>query len=332
MEKNKGRIFLVILLIVTVLVGYAAFNNRGNDNASSIDYSDINTWAYYESNEEVGLADVFFVGPTVYYGSEDAMNMSLDDEEQTERFLHAVNQEKGIYDQDNVRFFAPYYEQAGLNAYSVEDSDAYFEIAYQDVKAAFEYYLENENDGTPIVLAGFSQGADMCIRLLKDEFADEEVNDLLVACYAIGWRITEEEMDEYPHLKFAQGEDDTGVIIAFDCEDGTVTDTPMIPEGIKTLSINPLTWTTTNEVADKSLNKGAVFTKSDGSIREEIPELTGAYIDEQRGSLICTDVTSEEYPPYLDIFSDGVFHLYDWEFFYRNIQENVMVRMQAYAN
>ena len=58
----------------------------------------------------------------------------------------------------------------------------------------------------------------MSIRLLKDCFAREEVNDLLVACYAIGWRITEEELEKYPHLRFATGETDTGVIISFNSE------------------------------------------------------------------------------------------------------------------
>ena len=35
----------------------------------------------------------------------------------------------------------------------------------------------------------------MSIRLLKDCFADDAVNDLLVACYAIGWSITEAELE-----------------------------------------------------------------------------------------------------------------------------------------
>ena len=42
------------------------------------------------------------------------------------------------------------------------------------------------------------------------------------------------------------------------------------------------------------------------------------------------DVTPEEYPPVLPIFSDGVYHLYDYQFFYRNLQENVAVRTAAY--
>jgi hypothetical protein len=39
-----------------------------------------------------------------------------------------------------------------------------------------------------------------------------------------------------------------------------------------------------------------------------------------------------DYPPVLDIFSDGVYHLYDYQFFYRNLQENVTQRIANYLS
>ena len=301
--------------------------------ASLPDYSLEENWAYCETEDTEKEADVFFICPTVYGGTEDNFNMEMDDEESRESFLGATNMEKGIYD-ENSRFFAPYYRQAGLNAYelSEEEREPYLASACEDISAAFDYYMEEYNEGRPIILAGFSQGGDLCIRLLKDKFDDEELNDQLVACYAIGWRVTEEELEEYPQLKFAQGEDDTGVIIAFNSESEDVTSSLIIPEGTKTLCINPLNWKTDETPADKSLNKGACFTDYSGEITEEIPELTGAYIDPVRGALKVTDVTPEEYPASLSIFEDGVYHLYDYQFFYRNLQENVNVRTEAYLN
>jgi hypothetical protein len=294
-------------------------------------YAKAENWAYLETDTSDKEADVFFICPTVYGGDSENCNMALDDEETRQSFLGATNMEKGIYDAD-CRFFAPYYRQVGLSVYQmdVQDREQYLEIAYEDVKQAFEYYLENYNDGRPIVLAGFSQGADMCIRLLKDCFADEEVKDLLVACYAIGWSISEEELQENEHLKFAQGETDVGVIVSFNSEAEDVSDSLLIPAGTKTLAINPLNWRTDGTPADKSLNKGACFTDYDGNITSEIPQLTGAYIDDVRGALKVTDVTSEEYPPVLSIFESGVYHLYDYQFFYRNLQENVSARVASY--
>jgi hypothetical protein len=257
--------------------------------------------------------------------------MPLDDEDARASFLGATNMEKGIYD-TGTRFFAPYYRQIALHFYE-EDAAARepaLAIAYEDVKAAFTYYMEHYNEGRPIILAGFSQGADLCLRLLKDCFADEATNQLLVACYAIGWSITEEEMAEYPHLTFASGESDTGVIVAFNSEAENVGNSFVLPAGSKTLAINPLNWRTDSTPADKSLNLGACFTNYDGEITTEIPQLTGAYVDEVRGALKVTDVTPEEYPAYLSFCEDGVYHLYDYQFFYRNLQQNVQTRLAAY--
>ena len=321
---KKTTVLLFALILVSTLAGCGK-----TDEQPSI-YAKAESWAYQETDKTAD-ADVFFICPTVYGGAADRFNMPMDNQAAKNDFLGATNMEKGIYDQ-NARFFAPYYRQAGLNAYElpIAEREAYLSIAYEDVKDAFTYYLEHYNQGQPIILAGFSQGADMSIRLLKDCFADGEVNDLLVACYAIGWSITQEELTEYPHLRFASGEDDTGVIISFNSEAETVTDSLMIPAGTRTLAINPLNWKTDGTPAGKAENLGACFTDYGGTIVTEIPQLTGAYLDDARGALKVTDVTPEEYPPVLSIFSDGVYHLYDYQFFYRSLQENVGVRLDAY--
>ena len=297
------------------------------------DYSDRGNWAYCETENLSKAADVFFVCPTVYGGSESQRNMSLSDSESKASFLGAINMEKEIYDEDG-RFFAPYYRHAGLQVYTMPaiDQETYLKAAYSDVKAAFEYYIEHYNGGRPIVLAGFSQGADHCIRLMKDCFAGEEARELLVACYAIGWRLTEEEIKEYPHLKFAQGEDDTGVIVSFNSESEQIDESLIIPSGTKTLAINPLNWKRDGTVAYRERNTGACFTDYGGNIIQEIPRFTGAYIDAERGALKLPDVAPEDYPAGLSIFEDGVYHIYDYQFFYRNLQENVRVRIEAFVD
>lgn len=323
--KKRNTVIILFFLISVIFTGC-------KKQQDIIDYSEIENWAYCEIENNQKTADVFFVCPTVYGGSEKGHNMRLDDLETKTNFLGAINMEKGIYDVEG-RFFAPYYRQIGFLEYTmpVEEREPYLELAYLDVKAAFEYYMENYNEERPIVIAGFSQGADLCIRLMKDCFSDEEKNKLLVACYAIGWSITEEELEEYPHLRFATGESDTGVIVSFNSEAENIDESLMIPAGIKTMAINPLNWKCDESIADKSLNDGACFTDYDGDIVTEIPHLTGAYIDSERGALKVTDVTSEEYPAGVEIFEDGIYHLYDYQFFYRNIQRNVKNRIEAFT-
>lgn len=323
----KKILLFPLTFILIVSISLSGCSNQTN----TTDYSDRSNWSYFETDTTDRVADIFFVCPTVYSGSDNSYNMELTDEDTKADFLGAINMEKEIYDRDS-RFFAPYYRQVGLNVYAMEpgDREQYLALAFDDVKNAFEYYYKTCNDGRPIILAGFSQGADMCIRIMKECFRDENLQNQLIACYAIGWHITEEETREYPQLKFARGESDTGVIISFNSEAESIDNSLTVPKGTKTLAINPLNWKTDGAIADKSHNLGACFTDYDGNIVKEINHLTGAYIDDVRGTLKVTDVTPEEYPAGLDIFENGIYHLYDYQFFYRNLQKNVQMRINAF--
>lgn len=58
--------------------------------------------------------------------------------------------------------------------------------------------------------------------------------------------------------------------------------------------------------------------------------MTGAYIDPERGALKVTDVSPEDYTAALSFLQEGEYHIYDYQFFYRNLQENVKKRVEAY--
>lgn len=60
-----------------------------------------------------------------------------------------------------------------------------------------------------------------------------------------------------------------------------------------------------------------------------IPDLCGAYIGSW-GELVVTDVSPEDYPPGLDIFPKGAYHVYDYMFFFTNLNQNVADRTAAY--
>lgn len=297
------------------------------------DYSEISNWAYSETEVIGKKADVFLVCPTVFLGNtEDGIfNMALDDMASREVFLGALNMERGIYD-SQCRMFAPYYRQIGLNVYelSLEERETFLSLAYKDVEKAFDYYITEINQGRPFILAGFSQGADMCIRLMKEYFGEKEF-EKLVACYAIGWALTKEDIDAQPLIKPALSESDTGVVISFNSESPETAFSLMVPENSRSFSINPLNWKTDSTPASKDLNIGACFTDYSGNIIREVPFLTGCYLDSKRGALKITDVAPEEYPPVLDIFSPGVYHLYDYQFFYRNLEQNVLLRIEEFT-
>ncbi len=311
-----------------------AAGTAGTDTAAEaadpgiVNYANEENWAYFGIGEDKD-ADLFLICPTV--DMRDEYNMSMDDEETKASFTGALNMERGIYE-DSTRMYAPYYRQASMKIFDLteEDREPYLTFAYSDISAAFAWYLENENEGRPIILAGFSQGADMCLRLLEEYFGDESLYNQLVAVYAVGWSCTEEMVQKYPQIVPAQSADDIGTVICFDCEAPEVTETVVIPAGIRSYSINPLNWKTDGTVADKSENIGACFTSYSGEIKREEINLCGCYIDEERGVLKVTDVTPADFPPVLSILPEGSYHLYDYQFFYRNLQENVANRVKIY--
>ncbi|MBQ6588272.1 MAG: DUF3089 domain-containing protein [Butyrivibrio sp.] len=301
---------------------------------SPIDYSQAGNWLYdgaYPENE----VDVFMIAPTVDIFSES--NCAITPEYRT-NFRNAMNQQQALYAK-TARIYAPYYRQASIKVYEMTDpvaKEQAMKNAYMDVSAAFKYYLEHKNNGRPLMLAGFSQGADMCYRLLEEYYGGDSeravsLRNNLIAVYAIGWNMTEDMISKYPQIVPAKGETDTGVVISFDCEDGNVTDTIITPKGTKAISINPLNWRTDSVVADKSLNKGFVMQDSaTGAILSVEPGKYGAYIDPQRGTLIVTGIDSAAFPPILDVFPQGSLHIYDNFLFFVNLQENIQKRTEAY--
>lgn len=294
--------------------------------AEPLAYDDPSLWAWWAEGEQ--SVDLFLICPTVDMGRAGNLNMDVNDETMRGNFMAALMQERGLYD-GACTLYAPYYRQATFPAYEGADGAAEaFDLAYADIRAAFLHYLSQSD--RPFILAGFSQGAQMSLELMKDLFEDDALRARLVAAYLIGWRVTEDDLKDAPWIAMARGEDDAGSVICFEVESPDTEESLIVPKDCRTYSINPLNWRTDGTPADKSLNKGACFTNAQGGIDHEIPELTGAYIDEARGTLKATDVSPEDYPGV--IFPDGIYHLYDFFFFFRNLQDNVRVRIDAYMN
>ena len=82
--------------------------------------------------------------------------------------------------------------------------------------------------------------------------------------------------------------------------------------------MNPLLWSTSDAPADKSLNLGAVFYDDvrDVIVRD-VPHYCGAQIDPKTGALVTTP--PDKLP--LGSFPPGVYHKYDYAFWYRNLEK-----------
>lgn len=318
MKKNITTALLSMLMAL-ILAGC------GEKGDTALQYADKENWAYFPEALEHDV-DVFFVAPTA--GHDDSFNMKMDDEDYKASFKGATTMEMGIYD-TMADFYAPYYRQISLECYllPIEEQEQYLQIAYEDVEEAFDYYINNLNNGRPYILAGFSQGSDMIRRLLEHY---ENAGENMIAAYAIGWNFPADEIAKCQAIRMAQGECDTGVVVSF-CSEAPDYNNPGTIVPTTTIGINPLNWKTDGTPATKEENLGACFTNYSGVILNEVPELCGAYLDvENRGTLKVTGVTPADYPAGLKFLEDGNYHLYDYQFFYRNLQQNVEKRINAY--
>lgn len=318
----KGRLLSLVLLFALSL-GVLLFPWAGN-------YHSPLMWAEcrLDSPQKV---DVFMLGATADLGGEGDYQSStwqLSDRSWQDRLL---NLQESVY-LPEARTFAPFYRQACLSIYYLEDEARapFLSVAYEDARAAFLYYMEHFNDGRPFILAGYSQGADLALRLMEEFFDDPQLQSQLVAAYLIGWRITREDLDAFPQLKMAEAADDTGVIVSFNSEAPGVKGSVILPEGGYTYGINPLSWENGSDMVDKKENPGTVDLHMDGSTSNERIGYTGCYRDPQRGTIIVPDIDIAEYPPGEPVFVEGCFHDYELELFYRSLQENVATRVTAY--
>ena len=139
-------------------------------------------------------------------------------------------------------FYSPFYRQITMETYGSNKLIAKrFPVAMEDARKAFDHYLKHFNRGRPFVLAGFSQGGQIVVELLKE--MPDSIAQRMVAAYVIGWKITREELAGHPIIRPAKRSDDTGVTVCYNSvrrpEDASV-----LVSGGNAVAINPVNWRT----------------------------------------------------------------------------------------
>jgi hypothetical protein len=272
-----------------------------------------------QSNAE---ADVFFLYPTTF--TQEPANQYQWNADVNDATLNSKTQLSTILNQASIfngacRVYAPYYRQAHYYAFltsNKEDRDQSLELAYTDVKAAFEYYLSNFNKGRPIVIASHSQGSHHAERLIKEFFNGKELQKKLVVAYLVGRAISP---DAFSQIHPTEKPDETGVWASWNTFARN-----FIPATYETyfkgsLSTNPHLWNSREEFAGKELNAGGV-----GLHFTFVPHAVDAQNHE---SLLWIN------KPYIKgraLLRTKTWHRADMNLFYMNIRENVALRIKKY--
>jgi Protein of unknown function (DUF3089) len=300
------------------------------------DFSNLNYWAAHpqkwdpsdsvpkprRKEKRDSLVDVFFLHPTMYTMKlkDSALNADIDD-----AYLNAKTDYSSILYQASVfnqhaRIYAPRFREAHISTYFPKDTLAAikaFDLAYEDVKIAFEYYLKNYNHGRPIIIASHSQGSTHALRLLKDYFENKSLQKQLVAAYVVGMTIPK---NSFSSLQMCEDPLQTGCVCGWRTFRKGYKAPYIEAEKDFSLVTNPITWKTDNTYAPKKLNTGSVLFK----FNKIYNRTTDAQIYE--------GIIWVERPkfPWSFLYSTKNYHVGDINLYYMNIRENVGQRINSY--
>jgi len=346
--SNYKRIFLlealiIVFLFLSILISSCSRKNytgpvnyHFKSDSGKPDYGDLNYWAAHpfkkdpsdetpanlKNESKDSLADVFFIYPTTYTdkGLPMGWNADIDDEELNKKTDNSTILYQASVFNKYCRVFAPRYRQANLEAFFTSDKqkgEAAFDTAYEDVKTAFAYYLDNYNHGRPIIIASHSQGTRHAEKLLKEFFEGKPLQQQLVCAYIIGLPVF---TNYFSQIKPCGDSASTGCFISWRTfEEGYVS--PFIAqEKLKAYVINPLTWTMDTVMASSALNKGGVLR----NFNKVIPGLVHAQIHE---NILWVNKPRFFGSIFLTMKN---YHIADYNLFYTNIRENTGTRIKAF--
>lgn len=268
---NRLLLFIFIALIYSCSSSKKLYERV--DSTDKLDYSNLKYWAAHPAKidfsdslpngitkSEYPQVDVFFVHPTTYtsYRGKIYWNADINDEK-----LNLKTDKSSILFQstifnENARVFAPRYRQTHIKAFFTKDiknANKAFDLAYSDVKAAFEQYMKYENNGRPIIIAGHSQGMKHAAHLLLDFFDGKPLQQKLVAAYIIGLPLT---ADYFKNIKPCESPEDLNCVCSWRTYKSGKYPKFHIPNN-NIIVTNPLSWKRDNKFVDKLENKQSIL-------------------------------------------------------------------------
>lgn len=283
-------------------------------------------------------AAVFFVHPTSFM-EKSAWNAPLDDKEANDRAKLFLRGQASAFNEVG-EIWAPRYRQATLGAFltSQKEAEKALDVAYRDVAAAFDQFLNEAGPDRPIILAGHSQGALHLTRLLREKVSGQPLAKHIVAAYVVGWPVSRDH--DLPSLGFSEctSVTQTGCLLSwqsfaepadpatlFEAYDGTTGFDGQARRGSDMVCTNPLTGTA-NSAAPANANLGALVPSKDLTaadlVKGAVPAKCGP-----RGLLLIGD------PPKVGdyVLPGNNYHVYDYALFWANIRSDAAKRLATFG-
>lgn len=301
------------------------------------DYKKINNWsalptlhdsadcvpitAWHDEQPDARV-DVFFVHPTTYVGKQGQKhwNASISDiklNEGTDEF--PIKYQASIFNGAG-KIYAPRYRQAHLHSFfTKKTTDAYhaLELAYDDVRTSFQYYLDHYNQGRPFIIASHSQGTFHAKRLLQDFVDGKPLQDQFVVAYLVGLTVP---TDLYKNIKPCATPDETDCFCSWRTfREGYIPKKLHFPDTNIAVT-NPVTWDASLPSCDDEFQIGGVLK----DFEKIYPKLVCTSIHED-----LLWVTKPKFPGSFLLLTKN-YHVADYNFFYGDVRKNAQDRVKAF--
>ncbi len=306
------------------------------------DYSKLNNWAAHPLKKDPSdsipksilkdykadtLVDIFFIHPTTYTDPLKPLGLNADVNDEA---LNIRTNNSTILYQASVfnaagNVYAPRYIQAHYNNYfpktSIDTVNAIqaFELAYQDIKASFEYYLNNLNNGKPFVIAAHSQGTTHAKRLIKEFIDGKPLQEKLVVAYLVGMPV---KWNEFSNINACKTPSEIGCFCSWRTFKENYKPEYVFIEKDSMVVTNPITWNVDKPFAARQENFGTIL-KNFNKVKKSIV-----------GAEVVNNVLWCKKPKFFgNIFlTTKNYHIADYNFYYLSIRNNVQERIKAYLN
>lgn len=271
------------------------------------------TWV----NDSLKQVDVFYVYPTLYMTGKnwnaDVNNKKLNKNLDTK----PVRYQASVFNA-SCRVYSPRYRQAHIRAFYAkpEQSKQAFDLAYSDVKRAFEYYLAHYNNGRPFIIASHSQGTYHARRLLRECIDTTDLRKQMVAAYVIGFNFFD---TMYVNLKPCEQPGQTGCYITWASYNWNYKPADNGLGLFGNICVNPLSWTRDTIAVDRSKGIGGMLL----SFNKEYPHASDVQIKDGHLKVRTTIPI---------IRSMTNMHIADYNLFWYDIRANVKKRVDQYLS
>ncbi|MBP7239549.1 MAG: DUF3089 domain-containing protein [Saprospiraceae bacterium] len=309
----------------------------GNNIPDTPDYSNLKNWAALptqrDSADAVPVAewkdvqadavvDVFYIHPTTYTGKhgENEWNASLDDTKlNLETDQYPIRYQASVFNGAG-KIYAPRYRQAHLNCFFTDkksDAGKALDLAYQDVRSAFSYYLQHFNNGRPFIIASHSQGTYHAKRLMREFVDGKPLQNQFVVGYLAGLTVPS---DYFKTIHPCTNPEETGCFCTWRTfRNGYVPKKLHFPDS-NIVVTNPVTWSQNQPECTQEFQLGGVLK----DFKKVYPGLVETCVHED-----LLWVNKPKFPGSF-LLTTKNYHIADYNFFYADIRHNAQVRVNAF--